>query len=122
MQKKLVDKHRPSMQIDASRAKTTCLNHVHVPTELPLCTPPLLVGTARSCLTISAAPLHADLLTRDFASTHIEVLLYFPSLFSSLSLSPSPLSPPTPLPNPEFVILVNDDRLRQIFPPLSSPI
>ena len=38
-----VNKHRPSMQIDAKRAKT-CVQCVRIPTELPFCIPPLVVG------------------------------------------------------------------------------
>ncbi len=40
-----VDKHhRLSMQICAQTCKKTCAQRVHVPTELPLCMPPLVVG------------------------------------------------------------------------------
>ncbi len=38
-----VNKHRMSVQTGAKRAKT-CMQCVHVPTELPLCIPPLVVG------------------------------------------------------------------------------
>ncbi len=41
--KKIVHEHRPSIQMGAKRAKT-CVQRVHVPTELPFCVPPLLVG------------------------------------------------------------------------------
>ncbi len=42
-----VNKHRPSMQIGAKRAKT-CMQCVHIPTELPFCMPPLVVGQLSS--------------------------------------------------------------------------
>ena len=38
-----VNKHRLSMQIGIKRAKT-CVQHVHIPTELPFYKPPLVVG------------------------------------------------------------------------------
>ncbi len=38
-----VTKHRLSTQIGAKRAKT-CKQCVHIPTELPFCKPPLVVG------------------------------------------------------------------------------
>ncbi len=38
-----VNKHRLSIQISAKRA-ITCMQCVHIPTELPFCMPPLLVG------------------------------------------------------------------------------
>ncbi len=41
--KNFVNKHRLSIQIGARRAKT-CVQCVHIPTELPLCIPPLVVG------------------------------------------------------------------------------
>ena len=42
-----VNNHRLSVQIGARRAKT-CMQRVHVPAELPLCMPPLLVGLLRT--------------------------------------------------------------------------
>ncbi len=39
------NKHRLSVQIGTKRAKT-CVQHVYIPTELPFCMPPLLVGMA----------------------------------------------------------------------------
>ena len=38
-----VNKHRLSIQVGAKRAET-CMQRVHIPTELPLCIPPLVVG------------------------------------------------------------------------------
>ncbi len=38
-----VDKHRLSVQIGAKRAKS-CIQCVCIPTELPFCIPPLVVG------------------------------------------------------------------------------
>ncbi len=38
-----VNKHRRSMQIDAKCART-CMQCVHIATELPFCIPPLVVG------------------------------------------------------------------------------
>ena len=43
--KNFVNKHRLSIQIVTKRAKT-CMQCVHIPTELPFCTPPLVVGLA----------------------------------------------------------------------------
>ena len=32
------------MQIGVKTCKKTCMQHAHIPTELPFCVPPLLVG------------------------------------------------------------------------------
>ncbi len=42
-----VNKHRLSIQVGAKRAKT-CMHCVHLPTELPFCIPPLVVGNPAS--------------------------------------------------------------------------
>ena len=39
-----VDNHRLSMRIGAKHAKKTCMQRVHIPTELPFRMPPLVVG------------------------------------------------------------------------------
>ncbi len=59
-----VNKHRLSIQVGAKRAET-CMQRVHIPTELPLCIPPLVVGYEHgedlfSCLSsiIIAPPPH----------------------------------------------------------------
>ncbi len=44
----VVIKHRLSMQIGAQRVLKTCMQPVHIPTELPSCIPPLVVGKGTS--------------------------------------------------------------------------
>ena len=39
-----VNKHRLSMQTGAKTCKKTCMQRVHIPTELPFCMPSLVVG------------------------------------------------------------------------------
>ncbi len=39
-----VAKRRLSMQVGAKTRAKTCTQRVHIPTELPLCLPPLVVG------------------------------------------------------------------------------
>ncbi len=39
-----VTEHRLSMQIRCQNVQKTCVQRVHVPTERPFCTPPLVVG------------------------------------------------------------------------------
>ncbi len=45
------NKHRLSIQIGTKHAKM-CMRCVHIPTELPFCTPPLVVGCALSWKTL----------------------------------------------------------------------
>ncbi len=45
----IVNTHRLSVQIGAKCAKT-CMHSVHIPSELPFCMPPLVVGYVRSTL------------------------------------------------------------------------
>ena len=57
LKKFLVNNHRLSIQIGTKQAKT-CMQCLHVPTELPFCIPPLVVGHDFSvCFTIAEAQI-----------------------------------------------------------------
>ncbi len=45
--KNYVIKHRPSVQVGSQTCKDAYMQSVRIPTELPFCTPPLLVGNTQ---------------------------------------------------------------------------
>ena len=80
-----VGKHRLGMRTGAKRAKT-CVQRVRIPTELPFCIPPLVVGNECTSWGWTASAQWASTAT-DRAVANIEVWLYSLCMF----LSPSPV-------------------------------